>query len=261
MACRWCDTEAGPVERTVGEGRSFRLALDRDGTPVLFARRHVILDELSDGEWLEFRAHLVSLRQVLPKVCATPDLATARLAGEHFHACFDDCPTDGSMSSVAAIQARLGSNLRPREDAAPYVPDRRVRPVATCVFLDGDRLLVVDNGDFLRPPAGEVEFGEHALEAVRREMAEEIGVRDASYQLIGVLENVFTDLGGPGHEVVFVFNGGLADLETSRPLRANEIHSGDRLGFWASVAELRRDPRPVYPGGLLDLVERHLSGN
>jgi len=227
---------------------------------VLLLRRHAILDELTDGEWLEFRAHLVSMRRVLPQACPTPDVATTRLAGEHFHARFDDCATDGSVASVAAIRSRLGNNLRPREDVEGYVPDRRVRPVATCVFLDGDRMLVVDNGSFLRPPAGEVEFGEHALDAVRREMAEEIGVQDASYQLIGVLENVFTDVGGPGHELVFVFDGDLANLRTSMPLRTNEIHSGDRIGFWASLAELRSDPRPTYPGGLLDLVERHLSG-
>ncbi len=58
---------------------------------------------------------------------------------------------------------------------------------------------------FHRLLGGHVEFGEHAAEAVVREIAEELHVELAEATLLGVLENVFTYAGTPGHEVVFVY--------------------------------------------------------
>ena len=56
-----------------------------------------------------------------------------------------------------------------------------IRPLALAVFRDGPRILVEDNAAwdrrdwFYRPPGGGVEFGERAIDAVRREMREEFG--------------------------------------------------------------------------------------
>ena len=68
-------------------------------------------------------------------------------------------------------------------------------------------LLVSESADplFQRPLGGHVEFGEYALDTVRREFLEEIGQELTDVRLLGVLENIFGWQGGIEHEVVFIF--------------------------------------------------------
>src|SRR5258705_8863034 len=73
-------------------------------------------------------------------------------------------------------------------------------------------LLVSESEDppFQRPLGGHVEFGEYAIDTVRREFAEEIGQELTGVRLLGVLENIFGWRGGTEHEVVFIFTAALA---------------------------------------------------
>src|SRR5947207_43811 len=79
-----------------------------------------------------------------------------------------------------------------------------------------DRALLVsehvDSRDppFQRPLGGHVEFGEYAIDTVRREFGEEIGQELADVRLLGVLENIFGWRGGTEHEVVFIFTATFA---------------------------------------------------
>ena len=88
----------------------------------------------------------------------------------------------------------------------------RIRPIAICLFCNGDQILVAEGYDsskqyhFCRPLGGEIEFGERSQNAVRREIQEEIGAAIESLKLIGVVENIFLREGQPGHEVVFVYD-------------------------------------------------------
>jgi ADP-ribose pyrophosphatase YjhB (NUDIX family) len=66
-------------------------------------------------------------------------------------------------------------------------------------------------GDFARPLGRSVEFGERAVDAVRREICEELGSAFEPPTLLGVTENRFK-LDGVGHEVIFAFVGTLADV-------------------------------------------------
>ena len=92
-----------------------------------------------------------------------------------------------------------------------------IRNLAICVFRHHSRILVaqgfddVKNESFLRPLGGAIEFGEMAVEALRREIREELGVEIAEPVRLGVLENVFTYRGQPGHEVIFVFDARFVD--------------------------------------------------
>ena len=70
---------------------------------------------------------------------------------------------------------------------------------------------------FHRLIGGGVEHGETALEAVRREVREELGATLLDAELLGVLENIFELDGEPGHEVVFVHTGRLDPVDTVPP--------------------------------------------
>lgn len=56
----------------------------------------------------------------------------------------------------------------------------RIRPVAICVFLKNNKILVAEGYDhvarqiFYRPLGGEIEFGEESTETICRELLEEV---------------------------------------------------------------------------------------
>ena len=80
-----------------------------------------------------------------------------------------------------------------------------------------DRILAIDAFDptkqqrFWVPIGGRVEFGETSRRAIEREVEEELSVEVQVLELLGVLENIFTFDGGDGHEIVFVYDGQLAE--------------------------------------------------
>ena len=137
-----------------------------------------------------------------------------------------------------------------------------IRAKAVCVVRRGDEILVNEAYDptkgetFYGPLGGGVEFGERAAAAVRREMREEVGVELADVALLGVLENIFTYDGRPGHEIVFVFEARLADPA----LYGREAIEGDEEGlrFVARWVPLDRfaaaGAGPLYPEGLYELL-------
>ncbi|MGH2403262.1 MAG: NUDIX domain-containing protein [bacterium] len=78
-----------------------------------------------------------------------------------------------------------------------------IRPLAICVFRDGENILVAEGTDdikgetFYRPLGGAIEFGEYARDTLVREMREEIGAEITDLRYLGALENVFTYMGDP----------------------------------------------------------------
>jgi ADP-ribose pyrophosphatase YjhB (NUDIX family) len=64
---------------------------------------------------------------------------------------------------------------------------------------------------FYRPLGGGIDFGESSMDAVRRELKEEIGAEVDPVRLVQVVENIFTHRGQTGHEIVFVWACHLSD--------------------------------------------------
>ncbi len=134
-----------------------------------------------------------------------------------------------------------------------------IRHLVICVFRSGSRILVargfddVKNEAFFRPLGGAVEFGESSVDALRREIREELGVEIAEPVQLGVLENVFTYRGRPGHEIIFVFDASFvdADLYTNAELPLSEP-GWDGPARWVDLD----DPlaAPLYPEGLSRLL-------
>ena len=138
----------------------------------------------------------------------------------------------------------------------------RIRPLAICVFRREDGAILVAPGfdsvkqqRFYRPLGGEIEFGEHAEEAARREIREELGAEIEDVRLLGVAENIFTFLGAEGHELVWSFEARFKDpsfyesevvacLEGESPFEAH----------WVPLEGFVRGDFPLYPDGLLDAL-------
>jgi len=116
----------------------------------------------------------------------------------------------------------------------------------------------VDSRDppFQRPLGGHVEFGEYALDTVRREFAEEIGQELTGVRLLGVLENIFGWRGGTEHEVVFIFTAAFAGASAYEFEEQRILDNPDRRVLWRPADAVRP---PLYPAGLTELIASQLT--
>ena len=107
-----------------------------------------------------------------------------------------------------------------------------------------------------RPLGGHVEFGEYALDTVRREFAEEIGQELTGVRLLGVLENIFGWRGGTEHEVVFIFAAALAAASAYEIEEQRILDNPDRRVLWRPADAVSP---PLYPAGLTELIGPQLT--
>ena len=165
-----------------------------------------------------------------------------------------------SDSAARAMDARWEAAVA--GFAAP--PDRRLRVIAIAALVHRDHVLLAEGHDtvkdetFFRPLGGEVEFGEQATDAVRREFVEETGLAIEVTAPLGVIENLFTYQGQPGHEIVFEFVARLADGAPPPGLAAIEATEGGAtfVAKWLPLAEVIAGVHRVYP----DALPQRLAG-
>jgi len=142
--------------------------------------------------------------------------------------------------------------------------DKRVRPLAICVFRKGDRLLVGEGYDpakretFYRPLGGTISFGEHSQQAIAREIREELNVEVTNVRFLGTLENIFTYDGRPGHEIVLVYEADFVDRSLYEKATIQGIEDGNIpfKAVWKPLEEFERGGSPLYPEGLLELLTK-----
>ena len=109
---------------------------------------------------------------------------------------------------------------------------------------------------FQRPLGGHVEFGEYALDTIRREFREEIGQELTDVRLLGVLENIFGWRGGTEHEVVFIFVAAFASAAAYEIEEQPILDNPDRRVRWRPADAVSP---PLYPTGLPELIAARLS--
>ena len=105
---------------------------------------------------------------------------------------------------------------------------------------------------FHRPLGGHVEFGEYALDTVRREFLEEIGQALTEVRLAGVLENIFQWGGATQHEIVFIFTAAFAEEAAyGIPEQAIADDHGRARVIWRMPGTASP---PLYPVGVADMA-------
>ena len=116
-----------------------------------------------------------------------------------------------------------------------------------------------DPRQFHRLVGGSVELGERSVDAVVREVGEELGTTLREPRLLGVLENVFVYEGAPGHEVVFLYAGELADPDVV-PSEGGWFQDNGVPMFveWRAVDDSGHE-WPLYPDDVGELV-RSVAG-
>jgi ADP-ribose pyrophosphatase YjhB (NUDIX family) len=153
-------------------------------------------------------------------------------------------------------------------DDGMWRPPARIRVLAVAIIRRGDEILVFEGADpskpgtFYRPLGGAVEPGERAEEALHREFREELGADLAELRYLETLENLFTYDGAPGHEYVRVYEARLvdADLYNAEALTGHEDNGAAFEVVWLNLDRARRGEVPLYPDGLIELLDGRRNG-
>lgn len=138
-----------------------------------------------------------------------------------------------------------------------------MRPIVICVFRRGDDIFVFEGHDrvkkqtFYRPLGGQIEFGEYSLDALQRELREELDAELENIRYLGVLENIFHFEGVKGHEVVFVYEANFVDHKyyEQKWVTGYEDNGDSFKALWKGLDFFRDSRAPLYPDGLLELIE------
>jgi ADP-ribose pyrophosphatase YjhB (NUDIX family) len=146
-----------------------------------------------------------------------------------------------------------------------FEPTGQIRAVVLCLFRNGDRILVsrdydsVKQDHYYRPLGGGIEFGERGRDAIVREIREELDAEIENLVWLGMIENLFTLEGKPGHEIVLVYDATFVDrsLYERQELVGYEPENGASIwAEWRSLEDLRRAATRLVPEGLTELIEQ-----
>ncbi len=135
-----------------------------------------------------------------------------------------------------------------------------IRVKAYAVFRRGTEILVhkihEKDGSLkgYRVPGGHVEFGEKSLDAIHREIREELNAAITDVSLLMVTENIFVFHDLPGHEITFVYNANFADPSF---YKMDDI-IGDEVGQKFTLYWIDPDKLPsgvlLFPSGLKEAL-------
>ncbi len=139
----------------------------------------------------------------------------------------------------------------------------QIRPLAICLFSHDDKILVSEEYDpaadetFYRPLGGGIEFGEHSIDTIHRELMEEISAQVKDLVYLGTIENIFTFNGIPGHEIVQVYDGLLVEAGLYEQALISGHEADVNLSMkvvWKSLDEFGPGKSILYPDGLIELL-------
>ena len=146
------------------------------------------------------------------------------------------------------------------------MPRPYIRPTALALLLWREHLLANryphPDGAFYRPLGGGIDFGERAVDALHRELREELGVAVEVVAQLGVSENIFTLDGEPGHQLMFEFvvrwphGAEPADLS---PIAGSEGNGEPLDARWLPLDRVIAGDYTLYPDGLMERLRHWLA--
>lgn len=140
-----------------------------------------------------------------------------------------------------------------------WIPVTSIRPNALGFFRRGDEYLmirVIDGDGSLkgyRAPGGGIEFQEVAVDALKREIMEELGTTIRVGKLLNVAENIFTFNGKPGHEICFMYEAEFEDKSFYLKDQVEYVES-DKQGEYMVWVNPATANRPIFPDNVAAIL-------
>lgn len=134
-----------------------------------------------------------------------------------------------------------------------YLGKDRFNFRVACLITHKGRMLLQTNPfvDFWNMSGGRVKLGESTLDALKREMREELGLKISGFiPLIRVAENFFRWEGKKVHELVFIYHIELRDNEKITTLQDfSNLEKEEEKYHWFNfdeVSKINCKPRLIY---------------
>lgn len=141
----------------------------------------------------------------------------------------------------------------------------KIRAISLVVINYNNKTLVspgydkVKNAEFYRLLGGGIEFAETSLEALIREIKEELGLEVTEPVLLSVEENIFTYNGEEAHEICFFYKADFVDEENYKKTKFKILDVPDNQAVWVDINE--DNLKKIKPGGDLDIFKDYLNKN
>ena len=104
------------------------------------------------------------------------------------------------------------------------------------------------NQHFYRLLGGGVNFQEKAEDAIRREIREELSSEIENLKLLDVVQNIFEYDGKKGHQICFVYTGGLTNKSVFEKETIHIIEpTYEAEAVWVPIKEILENKILVYP--------------
>ena len=137
--------------------------------------------------------------------------------------------------------------------------ENQIRNLAVAVIRKGNKILVTEGVDyskketFFRLPGGGIEFGETAAETLQREFWEEFGAEIEIDRQMDVVENIFCYENKKGHEIVFIFEARLKniDLYKNDELPIVEDGAQNAKALWKEITA----DTIIYPEAVREILK------
>ncbi|MFA6514431.1 MAG: NUDIX domain-containing protein [Patescibacteria group bacterium] len=130
----------------------------------------------------------------------------------------------------------------------------KIRALSVVIIKKDNRVLVspgydsVKDAHFYRLVGGGIEFGETSVEALKRELQEELAAELINIRLLDIRENIFTYNGENGHEIGFIYEAEFKDRANYKKEKFQILDGHpDNFAIWAEINE--KNAEIVFPSG------------